>query len=306
MKYYFQVQFKMLNRHLTDFGIAPIIAYALVVIAFIYGSHVFFERYEIAQYLYPFWGISLLLKLSKKERNDFLQLSFSVKKYTQVRILENSLLIFPFVLFLSYKTAFLMALATYVIAVCLSFLKVQLNINFTIPTPFKKRPFEFIEGFRNTFYVFFLAYGLSIIAIKVQNFNLAIFSLLLVFGVCMAYFSKTENAYFVWAFNQNSKEFLCRKINTAFIYVSWLSIPICLLLLVFFTDKIIIIIAFQCMGYAYLAQYIFAKYSVFPNQMSLPTILVFGLSIAFPPFIFFTFWYFYKQAINKVNLFLHD
>lgn len=306
MKQYFQLQYKMLNRHLIDFGILPIIACFLFIAVFIYGSHVFFERYEIALYLYPFLGFSLLFKLSTKDRNDFLQLSFSAKKYKQVRVLENSLLIFPFVIFLSYKAAFLIGLATYVVAICLSFVKIEVNTNFTIPTPFKKYPFEFTEGFRKNFFVFPLAYLLLFMGIKVNNFNLAIFSLLMVFGMSLSYYSNTEKAYFVWMFKLSPKEFLCMKIKTAFRHVSFLTLPMLIALGYFFIDNIAVIVGFQLIGYVYLAGFILAKYSVFPKEISFPVSLEYFISFIFPPFLFLTFGNFYKKAIEQLKTFLDD
>ena len=49
----------------------------------------------------------------------------------------------------------------------------QTNFNLTIPTPFSKKPFEFSTGFRRSFFMFPIAYILTFIAIRVDNFNLA-------------------------------------------------------------------------------------------------------------------------------------
>jgi len=95
MKYYFQLQYKMLNRHLVDFGIAPVIAYVLLISVFVFGSLQVFERLSFALYLYPIIGLSNLFKLSTKKRNDFLKLSFTSINYKKIRILENSILITP-------------------------------------------------------------------------------------------------------------------------------------------------------------------------------------------------------------------
>ena len=306
MKYYFQLQVKMLNRHFIDFGIEPLIAYVLLAICFIFGSHVLFEKFEFALYAYPFIGLALLSKLSSKDRNDFLKLSFLSKEYKRIRVIENLILVSPFVFFLFYKKAFIIAILLYVLALLVSFLKLQVSTNITIPTLFKKDPFEFTEGFRKTLLVFPVALLLTITAIKVHNLNLGAFSIIIIFGTCISYFSKTENPYYVWMFNKSPKEFLHYKIETAFKYASLVSLPITVVLSVFFTSEIIILIAIQLIGYVYLAQYILAKYSVFPTQMSLPTVIIFMLSISLPPFVFFTFPYFYIEAVKKLNPFLDD
>ena len=46
------------------------------------------------------------------------------------------------------------------------------SLNFSMPTPFSKNPFEFTTGFRRTLLIFPLAYALTVIAINVDNLNL--------------------------------------------------------------------------------------------------------------------------------------
>ena len=52
MKYYFTLQYKMLNRHLKAFGLPPIIGYILAIIFFIGGSVYLFYKTEYAAYIY--------------------------------------------------------------------------------------------------------------------------------------------------------------------------------------------------------------------------------------------------------------
>lgn len=306
MKQYFQLQYKMLNRHLIDFGILPLFAYLFFAVLFFYGSNQLFARFELAAYIYIFIGLSVVSKASNKKRNDFLKLSFPSKKYFNIRIVENILFISPFVFFLIFKEVFIFGIVLLVLAILLSFIKIAFTSNFTIPTPFKKYPFEFTEGFRKTFFVFPIACFLTFKGVESHNFNLGIFSLVVIFGLCISYFSKTEKPYYVWLFNKSSKDFLYYKVKIAFIYVFLLSLPIVLILGIFFPSEIIILIAVQLIGYVYLTQTILAKYSVFPSQMSLPTAIILFLSISFPPFVFITFGYFYKEAIKKINSVLYD
>ncbi len=306
MKQYFQLQYKMLNRHLIDFGILPLFAYLFFAVLFFYGSNLLFTRFELAAYIYVFIGLSVVSKASSKKRNDFLKLSYSSKKYFNIRIVENTLFISPFVFFLIFKQFFIFGGILLVLAILLSFIKITFTSNFIIPTPFKKYPFEFTEGFRKTFFVFPIAYFLTFKGVESHNFNLGIFSLVVIYGLCISYFSKTEKAYYVWLFNKSPKDFLYYKVKIAFIYVFLLSLPIVLILGIFFPSEIIILIAVQLIGYVYLTQTILAKYSVFPNKMSLPTAIVFFISIKIPPFVLVSFWYFYKEASKKLNTVLHD
>jgi len=296
----------MLNRHLIDFGITPIIAYFIFIGVFVFGSHQLFERIGFALYIYPIIGLLNVFKLSTKDRNDFLKLSFASISYKKIRILENGFLILPFVLFLLYKQAFLMGLVLLVLAIILSLIQFNVTSNFTFPTPFKKYPFEFTEGFRKTFYIFpFIAF-LTYKSVEVDNFNLGAFSILIFFISCISYFLKTEPSYYVWVFNKSAINFLRYKIRNAIIATSFLVLPIIVVLSVFYTNYIHFILMIYFVGCLYLALFITAKYADFPKSMNFPIIIILFLSISFPPNMLFTFPYLYKQAIKKLKTVLND
>ncbi len=59
--------------------------------------------------------------------------------------------------------------------------------------------------------MFFIAYVLAIIAVKVDNFNLGIFALVLIFLTIFGYYLKPENEYFIWVYNCTPTKFLIEK-----------------------------------------------------------------------------------------------
>jgi hypothetical protein len=63
--------------------------------------------------------------------------------------------------------------------------------------PLYKYPFEFTVGFRTNYFMFFITYFLAIMAIHVDNFNLGIFSLILVFLSCSAILQIQKNEFYV-------------------------------------------------------------------------------------------------------------
>ncbi len=307
MKAYFQLQLKMLHRHFRDFGVVPILAYPLLIISFLgFSTFLYTKLLESAVFVYCFIAITTLFKLGEKKRNDFLKSCFAQKKYFKIRLLENTFLVLPFILFLTYQKDFLCAVTLYVIILLLSFITFNPITSFTIPTPFSKKPFEFSMGFRNTFFIYPLIYWLTYKAIEVNNFNLGVFSLVLLFVVLISYYSKTEKSYYVWIYNKSPKEFLERKMKTAFIYAIFLSLPISIMLSIFFQKHISIIIVFQLACFIYFMQAIVAKYAAYPEQVPIPTWILIGLSIGFPPCILFTFPYLYSKSIEKLNTTLHD
>jgi hypothetical protein len=180
------------------------------------------------------------------------------------------------------------------------------NLNVTIPTPFSKKPFEFTVGFRKTFYVFPIAYFLAYISISVGNFNLGVFSMLLIGLTCFSFYSKIENDYFVWNYNLSSKEFLIEKTKTCLIFFTLLSLPIIIALSISFFKEIDILIVFLLLCYAYLTTIIFAKYSSFPNEMNMSQGILIAISFMFPPILLIFIPLFYSQSIKKLNTVLND
>ncbi|MBT7816263.1 MAG: ABC transporter permease, partial [Polaribacter sp.] len=157
-----------------------------------------------------------------------------------------------------------------------------------------------------TFYVFPIAYFLTYISVSVGNFNLGIFSMLLIGIICFSYYSKIENDYFVWNYNLSSKEFLLEKMKTCLTYFSILSLPIIITLGISFFNQIDILIVFIFLCYAYLTTIIFAKYSSFPNEMNMSKVILIGLSFMFPPILLIFIPLFYSQSIKKLNTILND
>jgi len=304
MKDYFQLQFKILNRKMIEFGLPLLIGYSLIIIVFILLSNHLFLKTEFAIYLYGLIALSVVSKLSHPKRNDFLKSIFNKNKYLKFRVVENLLYSMPFICFSIYKGQFLFVFVLIFFAIIMTLFNFSPNINITIPTPFGKNPFEFLVGFRKTFYVFPIAYLLTFISISVGNFNLGIFSILLIGGVCLSYHSKVENEYYVWNFNVSSKDFLIEKIKTCLINFTLLSLPVTVALSIFFFNEIDNLILIVLLCYAYLIKIIFAKYSAFPNEMDLSQGVFIGISFMFPPILLVFIPIFYFRAIKKLNIIL--
>jgi hypothetical protein len=306
MKEYFQLQFRMINRKMIDFGIPLLIGYILLPFVFILLSNYLFEKTEFANYVYGLIAISFVSKLSEPKRNDFLKSVFNKDKYRKLRAIENLIYCLPFTLFLIYKNQFAFSVILNLFVIIITLFNFSTNLNVTIPTPFSKNPFEFTVGFRKTFYVFPIAYFLTYISVSVGNFNLGIFSMLLIGITCFSYYSKIENEYFVWNYNLSSKEFLLKKTKTCLIYFSLLSLPIIITLAVCFFNEIDILIVFFLLCYAYLTTIIFAKYSSFPNEMNMSQGILIATSFMFPPILLISIPLFYSQSIKKLNAILND
>lgn len=307
MKEYFKLQYTMNKRKLSD-GSRPIVGYLialLILLAFVGLSIYLFHLVPIyAPYLYVFVSLFFAAQLSEIKRNDFLKFHFENSQYRKVRILENVIITVPFAIFLLYKQEFYLIISLVVAAVLLALLNFKTTYNMVIPTPFYKKPFEFTVGFRNTFFMFPIAYAIVVIAIIVDNFNLGIFALLLVFLSVLTYYHKPEKVYFVWSHSLTATQFLIEKIKTAFLFSFCLCSPIILLLGIFYFENLGTLLLFLFLGYLYLTTLILAKYSDFPNEANPGVSIIIVLCLLIPPFLIVTIPFFAIQSTKKLNVFL--
>ncbi|MBS1611989.1 MAG: ABC transporter permease, partial [Bacteroidetes bacterium] len=120
MKEYLLLQCRMNNRKLRDAGLPPVLGYVLIVAAFVGLSYYLFSKSQYAQYIYPLLALTLLSPLAETKRCEFLKTTFGDAQYSKLRIAENLILVFPFVAFLLYKQALLVAGVLPVVAALLA------------------------------------------------------------------------------------------------------------------------------------------------------------------------------------------
>lgn len=303
MKEYFALQFTMTNRRFRDAGVVPIFAYFILTIGFYILSNFLFKTTEFAVYLYPFLYINLIGRLSETQRCEFLTICFGDNQFKKIRIAENLFFTIPFVSFLLYKQLIIPILFILLVSLILALLNFRTKFNYTIYSPFSKRPFEFTTGFRNTFPLFIVAYLLVIVAASVSNLNLGIFSLMIVFGSSFSFYLSTENEYFVWSYNLNPRKFLINKIKTALLYSSALTIPIVVLLSFYFQQSIGLLFTFLLIGWGWVICTIVIKYSSYPNEINIPNGLLLALCLTLPPMlVILTPILFYKAEKRLENI----
>jgi hypothetical protein len=301
MKEYFILQFKMLNRQLTEWGIEPVIGYVVGLFAFIGISMKLFENTHFAEYIYIVLALSLVIKLNEIHRNDFLKLCYSKTDYTKIRIAENLIVSIVFIVFLLFQEKYLSSILLF-ISVCLfSLIDLKNKSSFTLPTPFYKYPYEFTVGFRSNFLIYFFAYFLTFMSISVNNFNLGIFSLILTLLSCLNYYTNSEDEFYVWVFSMTPKEFIRYKLKNIIQYSTILCLPILISLALFFYIKIDIILGFQFLGYLFIFTTMLAKYSVFPEKLNIRCFIVLALTLWLPPLLVLIIPYLYIQSTKKLK-----
>jgi hypothetical protein len=306
MKDYFYLQFVMTNRKIKAAGINPALGYLLGLIAFILISAYIFQKTEFAKYLVILTCLSLQFQLSENNRTDFLRTTFGDNVKMQIRILENLVVSIPFVAVLIYNIALLEAISLLVTSVIIAIFSFQTNFNFSLPTPFSKRPFEFLVGFRKTFYIFPMVYLLTVVAINLGNISLSIFSMMLIFITSLSYFTKPEQEYYVWVHANTPKIFLKNKMITATKHITLLVAPILISLLIFYPNEFKVILFFFFIGLLSIWTIILAKYSAYPREMNLSEAMLLTFILYFPPLLLAFMPFFYNKSINKLKVPLDD
>ena len=294
----------MTNRRFKDTGFEPLFAYLILTVGFVGLSIYLFHKTEFAEYIYVLSALTLIGKLSETRRTEFLKICFGDTKLKKIRVTENLICSLPFLIFLLYKQLFLSALLLFVLTTILALVNFRTTLNFTLWTPFSQRPFEFTTGFRNTFYLFFVAYSLTVIAVSVNNFNLGVFAMLLVFATTLSYYTKPENEYYVWTYNVNSREFLFSKIKTAILFSTSLALPIAIVIAIFYPQNIGILSLFFLVGWAFLISVIVSKYSAYPDEMNITQGILLALCIWFPPILVVLIPYLFKKSENRLSILL--
>ncbi len=291
----------MINRRFKDTGFEPLLAYIILTLGFIGLSVYLFYKTEFAEYIYSLCALTIIGKLSESRRTEFLELCFGGRKVKKIRIIENLILTSPFLIFLTYKQLFVSTLILLILTTMLAIVNFRTTFNFTIPTPFSKKPFEFTTGFRNTFYLILAAYALTFTAVSVDNFNLGVFAMLLVFVITLSYYTKPENEYYVWIYNLNAKMFLIKKIKTALLFSSSLAFPIALIIAIYFHQNIGILLLFFLVGWAFLVCMIVSKYAAYPYELNIPQSVLFAFCIWFPPLLTVLIPYLFLKSENRLS-----
>lgn len=302
MRYYFILQYKRFYRFIDEFGLPPLIGFPLLGFIFYLLSDLFFDKIEYAEYFYPLTILVLISKLSFHNRTDLLIIIFDKISLKKIRLIENLIYTLPFFTFLLWKQELVIATALLVITIIMSQFKKLNSPKFIIPTPFNKEPFEYIIGFRNYFWVFLLAYLLTYISITVNNLNLGIFSILIIYFISLAFYSKQEPVYYVWIFSLSPKDFLINKMKTASLFSLIISLPIIITLLIFFPIReILLILISMLFGQLLLIASILGKYSNYPSKISVNQGIAISVSLLFPPILLIIIPHFYSLSIQKLK-----
>lgn len=297
---YFSLQWKLIQRQIIDFGIPLTIALIGAPILFFGLSAVLYSRTEYAAFILVATCISWQLKISNSKRIEFLKLQYKSSLFLKIRLIENLLVVLPFSLILAMHADWIFLIAAFVFSIALIFYKQRRLFHFSLPTPFAKKPFESIIGFR-TFYAFYpICIALLLIAYKVSNPNLAFVALALTSLSSLLFYQLLEPTFWIWIHSTNAKQFLSNKVKTAVFQHLIMFTPITLICVLLFPVYWYFGLAILLMSAVYLSLTVIAKYANYPNQISVIDGILVGISMFIPILLPFSFYYFLKKSRQQL------
>lgn len=303
-KFYFQLQFLLLNRWWRTIGLAPAMGHVLGVGLFILGSVVLYRETEWASWIYLFFAAGVLARAAGHRRNQFLRRIFPHRDYYRLRILENGLLILPFLVFMATQGAWSFAAGLLGLGLILALIPPPAIRQIRIPSPFFRYPFEFSLGFRRSYGIYMLAVFLVFMAIRVDNYHLGTFALLMILLTCLSYYGQPEPIYFVWMYARTPRDFLRHKVGVSWGYLCLALAPFLLALILYDPAQWYIPLILPLGGMAAMAAVILTKYAAYPRPMNVAQGVLLALGLSFPPLLLFVVPYFYKKSIRSLHTYL--
>jgi len=301
INFYLKLQYRRIGRALKDNGIYPWLIIPISIALFIFLTIRLLDDFAFGEYIYLFIGLSLSFPLTRPQRLEFIKQISSNRKFYIIRIVEQVLMLLPFIIGLLVYRWYVMALVLFMCGVILCFGKMNYQLPFSIPTPFGRTPFEFPAGFRKTLPLIILSYALIPIGLNVGNFNLALASVAAMGFIVGGFHSSPEPRFYVWIFKSSPAQFINKKIYTILKYVAFLVIPITAVLLFYDISEYlkIILISIAAMGFAIMCM--LSKYISYPQEINIVQGLAMGGSILFPPIMLAIIPWFYFKALQRLQ-----
>ncbi|MGH2622987.1 MAG: hypothetical protein ACRDE7_04910 [Sphingobacterium sp.] len=301
LNFYLKIQFLRTKRTIAQAGIPPLFVIPGLVIL------IFAAYYLLIQY--PFWGaciislfsIQVLFNLSAYERNNFLKTIYNTKDYYILRAVENLTISATSIILLIITTHYWFALLIALLCMLFLFTTTFKYWKTKIPTPFTRKPFEFIQGFRRTWFLIFTLYLLGGIGILYGNQNLGLFCIVCLSICCSFYYQEPENIYLFWNNNRKPLSFLLYKIKRGIVQLSLVLSPLILLFLIFSPFDYFKVLLVWLLVSIFIPAIICLKYAVYPRKINLTEGILLSLCISFYPLILALIPYYISKAIKNLK-----
>ena len=252
-------------------------------------------------------GAASVSLVFRQKRTSFYGAIYTRKELIKTQSAEALLVAFPFFLILLSSGFFMHTFLLFGVVILSPFLFMMSQRTSTtlqmppVPTPFKKHPFEFIQGFRTIWPLYLVVLFVIYKAVQVDNFNLGLVSFLIALISMAFFFTKPEPISFVTIYVQNARGFLWQKMKLAARNMLLLSLPFIILLLGFFPDEILLVTMFMVFGLLFTLTSLLGKYAYFPIEMNVIQSIALGLCLMIPPLVIIVIPVFYKKALANLK-----
>lgn len=301
MRFYFHLQYVRFCRILREEGIHPAWVYLSVFLIFVLLSQLILAWSKVGSWLYI--GLAILI-FTRLKHGALVTQVFSKKSIYLLAFFETLVCAIPFIALLLSNQFYLESLLLVPLLFSVSFLKVPDIIMPKIPTPFYRRPFEFVVGFRKSFPLIIVFYAMVVISLLVLNLNLGLVSVLLIYLVIAGYYGNVEPAFLVWTYAFPPTHFLTFKAKTALLYSFLMVLPASLAMMVVFPSKWYLILAFYCFGVLLPIASLLNKYVSFPRKAEYINAIFIGSCMVFPPIFLFIIPYLSSKASENLKEYL--
>ena len=298
---YIKLQLRLLKRRFVEAGFSALLFYPVIL-----GLHVLLYHFVKA---YPTWGaysvslinLQVLFTLSDFRRIDFLKTTFTKRDYYNIRLIENSIISSGSIIVLLISGHFVLAAVS--IILCVGFLFTTTAFVWTrrIPTPFTKKPFEFIIGFRRTWLLLLILYSIAMLGAIFGNQNLALFGLFCICFCCMFYYDQPEPSMVLWNRSRTASQFLMYKIRRGLVQLSLLILPLMGGIVAFFPESYYKVLIVWFLGLFLIPFVICVKYAVFPRKINITEGSILALCLAFYPLVLALIPYYFYKAVSNLN-----
>ena len=304
LRHYFGLQKRLLDRWIKDIGLPVWAGLTLGIAAFVSGNLLLFYKTSLAPYLLMVAAAMLLTMFGRPEKIKFLKATYPELVFRKIRLVECLVPTLPFLLVLGVVQAFIPMALLLFFAIWMAFTEGVRRNTFPLPTPFGNKPFEFLVGFRQTFVWLLAVHGLLAVGLVVDNVNLSLFSLALVFATTLLYYGQPEERYWVWLHTDRAKDFLWQKLKTAWQQSIVLAAPNALILIGFYPAYWYIVLAIIVIGMICLSCFVLGKYINYPQTMTVAQSIVLGLGLFMPLLLFWLLPFFYRKSVLKLKAIL--
>lgn len=300
---YLKLQYKLLTRHFTATGLPLVIAPILLLGACYLVYYLLLQYPVFGSYAILLGNFQLLFLLTEKNRNDFLKNTFNKKDFYTIRLLENVLVTLLSIALLLSQSLWLYAFILGLLAVVFAFLTFK-AFGKSIPTPFAKKPFEFIIGFRRSYLLIIVLYLLATIGFYVTNSNLVLFCVSGIALTCILYYQLPEPVFYLWNSRETPAGFLLRKFRRGLLQCLLFVLPLLLTYAFIYSSEwfnALIVLG----GILFLIPFaITLKYVAYPREINFPEVSVLILCFSFYPLIVALLPFYYLKALKNLKNYL--